>query len=145
MATAPKASGTCHPPQRFMPKHQACIYLWQLYAPFCPSHSQSLSPNPSPISIMPSEATISDNKCFNIFFSTVFFHHHQLKPTFSQRCAFPYFRLQWRLPFLSHTLRQEAGVGVRIHASPWCCFSILRKPHQSLCHLRLPFSVLCKH
>ena len=145
MATAPKASGTCPPPQPFMPKHQACISLWQLYTPFLLLPPQSLSPNPSPVSIMPSEATISDNKCFNIFFSTAFFHHHQLNPTFSQRCAFPCFHLQWRLPFLPHNLRQEAAVGVRIHPSPWCCFSILRKPHQSLCHLRLPFSILYKH
>ena len=121
LATGPKASRTCllpilpHPNIKpvsfstFIP-----LYFFQLL------HSQSLSPNPSPISIIPSGATISDNECFNIFFSIVFFHY-QLKPTFSQRCVFSDFRLWWRLPFLSHALRQQAGVGVRIHPAPWCC------------------------
>lgn len=107
----------------------------QLYAPLFSSHSQSFSPNPSPILTMCSEVTISENKGYKMSFQ-----HHKLKPTFSQRWMFSCFHLQQRLPFLPQAPRQEAGVGVRI---PRCHFSMC-KLRESSCHLSLPLPVSYK-
>lgn len=100
-------------------------------------HSRSLAPNPSPISSMPSGATISDNECFNIFFSIVLSTEAYLLP---KVCIF------W-LPSLveaaiSPTHPETGGRGWR-QDSPGSL--VLHKPHQSLCHLRLPFSISYKH
>lgn len=128
-ATAPKPSIPQHLSYIVLSSSVALCFL-SLLLPLSTPFSKLFTPP-----TMPSVATVPQEMLPHFFF-TIVFHHHKLRPTCSQGCTVSASISSGDSCFPACL---EAGIGVGIHPTPWCCLSTICKLCQSLCPLMLPF------